>query len=121
MHKTIGVLGGTFDPVHYGHLSIVVAARDELALDRVLLMPAHVSPFKLDRKTAPEEDRIAMLEQGVIEFPVARDPALSAAGYHATLVKSYVILYTVTEEGEVRIAHVFHQSQDYASLVIEIQ
>ena len=61
MHKTIGVLGGTFDPVHYGHLSIVVAARDELALDRVLLMPAHVSPFKLDRKTAPEEDRIAML------------------------------------------------------------
>ena len=35
----IGVLGGTFDPVHRGHVAIAVRARQELALDRVLLLP----------------------------------------------------------------------------------
>lgn len=57
-----GILGGTFDPIHLGHLSIALAARDELGLDEVLLMPAKVSPFKQSKKHAPDSDRIRMAE-----------------------------------------------------------
>ena len=67
--KKIGILGGSFDPVHLGHISIAEAALEELALDEVLLMPANVNPFKVGRKMAQEEDRLAMLELAVREHP----------------------------------------------------
>ncbi len=59
--NNIGVLGGTFDPFHLGHLSIAEAALNELGFDRILLMPAKVSPFKVGRKMAAEADRINMV------------------------------------------------------------
>ena len=57
----VGVFGGTFDPVHVGHLAIANAALDELALDRVYFVPARHSPLKQDGPIASAEDRIAML------------------------------------------------------------
>ena len=58
----IGILGGTFDPFHMGHLTIAKAALTAGGMARVLLMPAKVSPFKLGREMASEEDRLAMAE-----------------------------------------------------------
>jgi nicotinate-nucleotide adenylyltransferase len=58
---SVGVLGGTFDPVHNGHLAIAKAARDALALDLVLFVPARIQPHKLDRPVSPVEHRWAML------------------------------------------------------------
>lgn len=58
----IGILGGTFDPFHKGHLCIAKAALETGGMDRVILMPARVSPFKVGREMAGEEDRIAMAE-----------------------------------------------------------
>ena len=43
----VGILGGTFNPPHLGHLALARHARAELALARVLLMPAHTPPHKL--------------------------------------------------------------------------
>lgn len=58
----IGVVGGTFDPVHIGHLAVAVAARHELALDRVLLMVANIPWQKAGtRPITPAEDRFAMV------------------------------------------------------------
>jgi len=57
----IGVFGGTFDPVHVGHLAIANAALDELGLDRVYFVPARRSPLKQDGPVASAEDRLAML------------------------------------------------------------
>ncbi|HVF75664.1 MAG TPA: nicotinate-nucleotide adenylyltransferase [Acidimicrobiales bacterium] len=58
----VGVVGGTFDPVHIGHLAVAVAARHELALDRVLLMVANIPWQKADtRAITPAEDRFAMV------------------------------------------------------------
>ena len=67
------------------------------------------------------DDKIDLLEQGVVEFPLARDPDLAEAGYRSALVNNYLMLYTVEENGDAHIAHIFHQSQDYASLATEIQ
>lgn len=58
----IGILGGTFDPFHMGHLKIAEAALSSGGMSRVLIMPAKVSPFKLGREMASEEDRVAMAE-----------------------------------------------------------
>jgi nicotinate-nucleotide adenylyltransferase len=44
--RSLGILGGTFNPPHLGHLEVARHAREELGLDRVLLVPAHTAPYK---------------------------------------------------------------------------
>src|SRR6478672_11079337 len=61
MTERIGILGGTFDPVHVGHLMDAVAARDQLDLQRVLLVVARDPWQKRDRVIAPAEVRYEML------------------------------------------------------------
>lgn len=57
----IGIFGGSFDPVHLGHLIAAESAREQALLDRVVFMPAAQPPHKLDRHLAPAADRLAML------------------------------------------------------------
>ena len=54
----VGLLGGTFDPIHIGHLMLAEAVRDEYELEQVLFIPAAQPPHKLGRKISPAEDRI---------------------------------------------------------------
>ncbi len=61
----IGVLGGTFDPVHRAHIAVAEAARDALTLDRVLLVPAGRPMSRPDHPVAPDKDRVAMLRLAV--------------------------------------------------------
>ncbi len=70
----VGILGGSFDPVHLGHVRAAEAARDALALDRVLLVPNARQPLKLGRDAAPAEDRLAM-----VRLAVAGRPRLEAS------------------------------------------
>jgi nicotinate-nucleotide adenylyltransferase len=58
----LGLYGGSFDPIHYGHLLLAECARETLALDEVWLIPAAVPPHKQTRELAPAKHRIAMLE-----------------------------------------------------------
>ena len=58
--KRIGVLGGTFDPIHVGHLDAAGAARRALDLDHVLLVPARVPPHKASAPLASAYHRFAM-------------------------------------------------------------
>lgn len=61
----IGIMGGTFDPVHLGHLAIAEAARAALDLERVLFLPAGVPPHKAGGVTAAAEDRVAMVRLAI--------------------------------------------------------
>src|SRR2546429_7827510 len=65
----VGVFGGTFDPVHVGHLAIANAALDELGLDRVYFVPARRSPLKQDGPVASAEARLAMLTSATATAP----------------------------------------------------
>ncbi len=56
----IGLLGGSFDPPHTGHLIAASDAYEALALDRLLFVPASVQPLKANRETASAEHRLAM-------------------------------------------------------------
>jgi nicotinate-nucleotide adenylyltransferase len=65
----VGVFGGTFDPVHVGHLAIANAALDELGLERVYFVPARRSPLKQDGPLASATDRLAMLTAAIADEP----------------------------------------------------
>ena len=65
----IGVFGGTFDPVHFGHLAIANAALEELGLDRIMFVPTRRSPLKPEAPLASANDRLAMLEAATRDEP----------------------------------------------------
>ena len=62
--KKIGIYGGTFDPIHHGHLILAREARERLGLQKIIFVPAAVSPFKDKPATSPT-DRLAMLEAAI--------------------------------------------------------
>jgi nicotinate-nucleotide adenylyltransferase len=61
----LGILGGTFDPVHLGHLILAETAREENSLDRVLFIPTGLPWRKSGRNIAPAEHRLAMLRLAI--------------------------------------------------------
>jgi nicotinate-nucleotide adenylyltransferase len=63
--KRIGIYGGTFDPVHLAHLILAREALEKLELERVVFVPAALSPHKLDRVPAPAELRVEMLRAAI--------------------------------------------------------
>lgn len=70
----LGILGGTFNPIHLGHLRIAEEVRDRLGLDRVLFLPAATPPHKPLAGDLPFAERLAM-----VELAIADNPAFSAS------------------------------------------
>ncbi len=65
MSQSIGILGGTFDPVHNGHMAIAESALSQLGLDLLLFIPNARSPLKQAGPTALLQDRVAMLRLAI--------------------------------------------------------
>jgi len=68
MAKPIGILGGTFDPVHHGHLRLAIECLERLKLGEVRLIPLHTPPHRAAPHAAPEQ-RLAMLRMAVRDMP----------------------------------------------------
>lgn len=62
--KRIGVYGGTFDPIHHGHLILAREAFEQLELEKIIFVPAAISPMK-DAPAAPADLRLAMLHAAI--------------------------------------------------------
>lgn len=92
----LGILGGSFDPIHNAHLVVAQLAREQLGLDRVLLMVAAQQPLKAGHGLGAD-DRLAMVERAVAGLPglVADGRELRRAGPS----------YTVDTLRELRVEH----------------
>ncbi|MDY6876328.1 MAG: nicotinate-nucleotide adenylyltransferase [Chloroflexota bacterium] len=83
----LGVLGGTFDPPHYGHLALAETARVQLGLDCVLFVPSGHPPHKSKRPLTPAHQRVALVEVAIADnsaFALSRVD-LDRPGLHYTV------------------------------------
>jgi nicotinate-nucleotide adenylyltransferase len=67
-HK-LGIMGGTFDPIHNGHLTVAEVIRSQFALNKVIFVPSHCPPHKGLSDIAPVEHRYAMVNLAIADNP----------------------------------------------------
>lgn len=86
MHK-IGILGGSFDPIHYGHLVAANVARDTFNLEKVIFVPVGTPPHKLKQNMAAAADRVAMVRNALVgnKFFTVSDLEIKRSGKSYTL------------------------------------
>ncbi len=65
----IGILGGTFDPIHIGHLITALSVKEIRNLDKILFIPAYISPHKLNVKSVSPEHRLKMVQLAIEDVP----------------------------------------------------
>ncbi|MCL1050662.1 nicotinate-nucleotide adenylyltransferase [Shewanella abyssi] len=73
----IGILGGTFDPIHFGHIRPAIEVQQRLKLDEVWLMPNHIPPHKNGTHVSTD-DRLAMAQAACDQFPQLKLCAIEA-------------------------------------------
>lgn len=97
----IGLFGGSFDPVHFGHLLVARAAREESGLDRLFFIPAAQSPFKPDAQPAPAAERLRWLRLALAADTTAEvdDQEIRRRGpsYSIDTVRDYATRYPGAE------------------------
>jgi nicotinate-nucleotide adenylyltransferase len=72
LEMRLGIFGGSFDPVHNGHLALARACQKQIALDEVWFMPTAVQPLKAHGPHAGDHDRVEMLRLATADLPVWR-------------------------------------------------
>ena len=72
MSGVVGLFGGSFDPIHHGHLLVAQAAAEVLGLGEIRFVPAREQPFKAGEHSATAADRAAMVEQAIAGSPGMR-------------------------------------------------
>jgi len=65
----IGILGGTFNPIHKGHISLAKQALRKLRLDKIIFVPARIPPHKTKQRLIPASHRLKMVRQAIKNLP----------------------------------------------------
>jgi nicotinate-nucleotide adenylyltransferase len=89
---SVGLIGGTFDPIHHGHLAIAEEAREVLGLERVLFVPSAAPPHKPGRPVTDPADRLAM-----VRLAVAGNPAFAVSDVEVARGGASYTVETLTE------------------------
>jgi len=99
----IGILGGSFDPIHNGHLNMALKSYEQYDLDEVWLIPNGNAPHKDSDKMADAKDRLAMCELVAKEYPFIKtcDIEITSEEYSYTYI-------TVTKLQEMYLEHEFY-------------
>lgn len=100
--KRIGLMGGTFDPIHHGHLAAAEHVRLACELDQILFVPAGSPPHKRGGAVASAEDRLAMVELAIADNPFFRvcDFELHQTGPSYSITTVQHLLTTLGPETE---------------------
>jgi nicotinate-nucleotide adenylyltransferase len=129
--KKIGLLGGTFDPIHYGHLRSALDAKIQLDLDEVHFIPCHIPPHKPGANISHSEDRKTMVELAIADQPSffldQRELQKNSPSYTYETVKEIRIenptaqLYFIMGMDSLLSLHTWHRWQEllnYTHLVV---
>ena len=65
----VGILGGTFDPIHCGHLITAVAVKEIRSLDKIIFIPGFIAPHKIDKISSSPSHRMEMLKRAIKGIP----------------------------------------------------
>lgn len=76
--QKIGILGGTFNPIHWGHLLMAESALEQAALDQVIWLPTKASPHKAQHDDVGFEHRLVMVQQAIADHPAFTASAVEA-------------------------------------------
>jgi nicotinate-nucleotide adenylyltransferase len=87
----IGIFGGTFDPPHNGHINAAKKAKSDLKLDRLLVMPAFMSPFKTEKEMTPAPLRLMMCHTAFGGFAEVSDYEINKPEVNFTINTVYYI------------------------------
>ncbi len=101
----IGLLGGTFDPIHCGHLRLAIEMKEQLGLSRVLLIPAHLPPHR-DTPQVDARTRLALAQAAIGDIP-----GLEVDGRELQRAEASYTIETL------RSLHVEHPGQSYCLLL----
>ncbi|MPW25920.1 nicotinate-nucleotide adenylyltransferase [Alkalibaculum sp. M08DMB] len=99
--KKIGILGGTFNPIHFGHLLLAESAKDRLGLDEIMFIPTGVNPHKFAEVNIDASHRLNMIELAIENNPFFSLSLIeiNREGYTYTVdtIKELEQLYTETD------------------------
>lgn len=125
--KKIGIFGGTFDPIHHGHLILAREALETLALDLVVFIPAAASPHKPDFESAGAAARLEMVRAAIEGEPCFEfDPMELERSSPSYAIDTMEVLrqrepdaefFYLVGEDNVALLHTWHRFPDLAKLV----
>lgn len=125
--KKIGIFGGTFDPIHHGHLILARDAVEQLGLDCVLFVPAAISPHKLEREPTDPGARLEMVGAAIADEPrFALEPMELERGAPSYAVETVEALrardvdgafYFLVGEDNVTRLHTWHRFNELKEMV----
>jgi len=90
--ERIGILGGTFDPIHIGHLITAQVVFEQRGLDKIIFVPCHISPHKIDHNAAESIHRMSM-----VNLAIKNIPHFTSSDYEITKGEISYSLNTVLE------------------------
>ena len=69
MTRQLALMGGTFDPIHMGHLKVAQSIYEALHFEKIVFLPAYIPPHKLGQNSSPAADRLAMVKLALQDYP----------------------------------------------------